>query len=278
METGDYKKVIFDADAYIEMSKYINIKRVLSKEKKENIKGFISFWMLDELLSGGDRHTLQMVHKHCFNEESKQWRILADPVSMVYHILYNADPPYIEERIKEINDLFPKALDGTLTEQEKTHIKLQLETAGADFVRECRNFIGSANSFNSAEVITQGISQIIRRAKEVRQDRNPIKAEEVELIRRGFPGAGEYYELLMRNKLSQTRNRNMLNAQNLIHDQRDWHLFFYAGRDDVYIVTQENKIKTRGLKNVISFEEYLSKVLSLSLYLWVKRFFYGIFR
>jgi len=278
MKPGDYKEVIFDADAYIGMAKYINIKRVLAKEKIRNIKGFISFWTLVELLTGADRdkHTLQMVGKHCFDKESQQWRLWADPVSMVYHILYQEEPPYIEDRIKEITYLFRKALDGTLTEQEKTHIKSQLETVGDNFIRDCRSFVGSINSLTSVQITTQVICQFIQAAKDVRQDRSPIKNEEIELIKSGFSGVGAYYEFLMKNKLAQ--NVSTLSSEKLLHDQRDYHLYFYAGKDDVYIVTQEKKIKTLGLNNVISFEEYLSKVLSMSLYLRVKRFIYKIFR
>ena len=271
METGGYKKVIFDADSYIEMAKYINIKRVLSKEKKKNIKGFISLWTFAELLSGADRdkHTLQMVDKHCFGKELQQWRFWADPVSMVYYILYKEEPPYMKERIKEVTYLFHKALDGTLTEQEKTHIKSQLETVGDNFIRECKSFVGSVNNLTLAQITTQVIRQFIQAAKNVRQDQTPIKNEEIELIKNGFPGAGVYYEFLMKNKLSQ--NVSTLSSEKLLHDQRDYHLFYYVGKDDVYIVTQEKKIKTLGLNNVISFEEYLSKVLSLSLYLWVRK-------
>ncbi len=91
-----------------------------------------------------------------------------------------------------------------------------------------------------------------------------------------FWGAGAYYEFLMKNKLSQ--NVSTLNSKKILHTQHDYHLYFYTGKNDVYIVTQENKIKTLGLNNVISFEEYLSKVLPLSFYWRIKRFFHKIFR
>ena len=274
METGDYKVVIFDADAYIKMAKNINIKRILLKEKRKNFKGFISLWQLAELLSGGDKHTLQTVNKHCFDDELKQWRFWADPVSMVYHILYKEDMPSTEEIKKEIEYLFDKALNSGLTEQEKIHIKSKLEEVGEDFVRECKNFIGSINSLSPAEIATRVISQVIKKAKDERRDQAPIKNEEIGLMKRELPGAGAYYEFLMKSKLPNSRN---LNEEKLLHDQRDWNLFFYAGKDNIYIVTQETKIRKLGLKNVISMEEYLSKELSLSAYLSIRKIIAKIF-
>ena len=74
--------------------------------------------------------------------------------------------PSTEEIKKEIEYLFDKALNSGLTEQEKIHIKSKLEEVGEDFVRECKNFIGSINSLSPAEIATRVISQVIKKAKD----------------------------------------------------------------------------------------------------------------
>ena len=183
-------------------------------------------------------------------------------------------PKWFEEIKKEIEYLFDKALNSGLTEQEKIHIKSKLEEVCEDFVRECKNFIGSINSLSPAEIATRVISQVIKKAKDERRDQAPIKNEEIGLMKRELPGAGAYYEFLMKSKLPNSRN---LNEEKLLHDQRDWNLFFYAGKDNIYIVTQETKIRKLGLKNVISMEEYLSKELSLSAYLSIRKIIAKIF-
>jgi hypothetical protein len=259
--TGSYKIVIFDADAYIVVSrKNINFDKVLSREKEKSTKGYVSLWILEELLSGGDVITLQNVNKHCF-DECYGWRFWADPISQVYYGLYKEEPPYIAEAKKGIEDFFNKALRKGLSEEEKKYIKLQLKQAGTNFVMGCLNYSEDIRNKKPDEIRRYAISQIIQQAKKIRCDSESIKYEEIDFFNKEFPAAGEYYEFLMKNILPQNKNRP--SEEKLLHDLRDWHLFFYAGRDDIGVVTQEKKIRELRLKNVISLEEYLSKELSL---------------
>ena len=257
---GD-KIVVFDADAYVAVGvNKIDIEKILLKEKGGNIKAYASLWILAELLSGGDINTLQNVDKHCADKFG-QWRFFADPVSQVYYSLYTAEPPYIGQIKKGIEDFLKKALSKGLSEDGKKYIKSQLEQAGNDFVKGCLDYTEDIRNKKPEEIRRYAISKIIQQSKKVRGDSESIKDEEIDFFKDQFPAAGIYYEFLMKNILPQTQNRP--NEQKLLHDLRDWHLFFYAGRDDVHIVTQEKKIRTLNLKNVISLEEYCQKVLQI---------------
>jgi len=255
---GD-KIVVFDANAYIAVGVNKIDTKILLKEKEKNIKAYASLWILAELLSGGNINTLQNVNKHCADEFG-QWRFLADPASQVYFILYREESPYTKQQKKEIGYLFNKALNGNLSKQEKTHIKSQLGNAGNSFVAGCQNHKGNVD-LNSDKIQKHAICQIIWRAKQLRDDAKTTTDDEINRVAREFPAAGIVYQDLMKRKLQQKRNK--LNRESLLHDQRDWHLFFNAGRDDVHIVTQEKKIRTLKLKNVISLEEYCQKVLQI---------------
>jgi len=255
------KTVVFDANAYIAVGlNKIEIEKILLKEKGKNIKAYASLWILAELLSGEDINTLQNVNKHCADEFGR-WRFSADPASQVYFILYGEESPYTEQRKKGIVDLFDKALNGNLSGQEKTHIKSQLENAGKSFVAGCQNHKGNVYKLNSDKIQKHAICQIIQKAKELRCDSVAISDEEINSIAKEFPAAGIVYQDILKRKLPQKKNK--LNRESLLHDQRDWHLFFFAGRDDIYIVTQERKIRKLNLKNVICLEEYLQNVLQI---------------
>lgn len=255
------KFVVFDADAYVAVGHTkIDIGKILQKEKIINIKAYASLWTLMELLSGGDINTLQIVDRHCA-DESNRWRFLTDPISQVYYSMYEAAPPYVEEKKKGIEDFFAKALSQGLTDSEKNHIKSQLAQAGSDFIKGCLNYTGDIRNEKPEKIQKYAIGRIIQQAKKVRGNSENVKDTEIDFFKNQFPAAGVYYEFLMKNILPQTKNKP--NEQKLLHDQRDWHLFFCAGRDDVYIVTQEKKIKTLNLKNVTSLEEYCQKILHI---------------
>lgn len=255
----NHKIVIFDSCSYIELGKKgISIEDILSKEQNKGIRGFISLWMLAETLSGTDKITLNNIHRHCF-DGSCGWRLLADPVAQVYFMLYKEEPTFMQTRKKEIEYLFDKALNNGLSEEERNHIKAQLEKTGDPFVKDCQNNRVDIKKLNSVGIQREAIRQIIHMAKGVHSDLTGVEDNEINLFVNQFPAAGAYYELLTRDKFTQKK----LNKDGLLHDQRDWTLVFYAGIDNIYIVTEENRIKRLGFKNVFSLEEYLSGVIQI---------------
>ena len=258
---GGEKITIFDSNAYITIAtKGIDIGGILRKEKGEDIKAYAHFWILAELLQCGDIKTLEIVNKHC-SENSGLLRFFADPVSQVYRALYREDLPD-KERLKQQNiaDLFDKSLGGNLSEQERKAIKSELENAASNFVTTFLNYNGS-DDLNSNKIREYAIYQVILLAKNLRGDTTSISCSDFNAIEREFPAAGIVYQDLMKRKLQQ--NKNNINITNLLHDQRDWQLFFYGGKDNIYIVTQENRIKALNLKNIISLEDYFQKILHM---------------
>ena len=74
-------------------------------------------------------------------------------------------------------------------------------------------------------------------------DRNAF----IKLIVNKFPGSLKYIVDLSRRKASQRQ----VNREELSHDQRDWHIIFYAGLPNVYFVTHENQLLELKLDNVL---------------------------
>jgi len=258
---GSEKITIFDSDAYITIAnKRMDIKKILQKEKEKSIKAYIHFWILLELLQRGDKRTMEIVNKHC-SESSGLLRFYADPVSQVYNALYKMDLPVSEQiKQKQIADSFSKALAGDLSKQDRKDIKSGLKNAASNFVKTFLNYDGN-DDLNSDIVRKYGIYQVIQLAKNLRGDTSSISCNDFNAIEKEFPAAGIVYQDLMKRKLHQ--NKNKINITNLLHDQRDWQLFFYGGKDNIYIVTQESRIKALDLKNIISLEDYCQKILQM---------------
>jgi hypothetical protein len=258
---GSEKITIFDANAYITIAnRGIDLKNILQKEKEKAVKAYAHFWILLELLQRGDVKTLKIVDEHC-SENSGLLRFFADPVSQVYQALYREMLPD-KERFKQekIINSFDKALKGHLSKQERNHIKSQLEDAANEFVTTFSDYNGPVD-LDSNKVCEHAIRQVILKAKNLHGDTTSASKNELNAFKKEFPAAGITYQDLMKRKLKQ--NKNNINRTKLIHDQRDWQLFFYGGKDDVYIVTQESRIKTLNLKNIISLEDYCNKILQI---------------
>lgn len=153
----------------------------------------------------------------------------------------------------EIEALFNKAVHVGLSKEERENIKLQLEGAGKLFA----SYSSKVNKISSGELRREVIRQTIDEAKRLRRDFTPITNDSVEFFMQGFPGAGAHYEYIFKNKF---QNLHAPNRDKLMHDQRDWTLMFYAGRDNVYVVTGEKKFKTLGLKKVMGLDQYLCEI------------------
>ena len=248
------KVVLFDSDVYINCLKSEDIADIKRRESIKGIYAHASPWVILELMKYKDHKALNVLKQHCL-DTIQGIRLMADPASQIYKGIYGRESVLCksllddiitclgldETSIKRLNIPAKLAKTSRIFEDNfPTRVKVKLlRNVEAVKIKCATDLLNLCIILNHFENATERVDDAL------------------DFILQHFNPALTYYADLLMRKAPQ----KALKKDDLSHDQRDWHLIFYAGLKNFFIVTEEKNLLKIG-NNVISLKNYKDEVLS----------------
>lgn len=250
----EQKKVIFDSDVYINLLKNSFIEDIIQWESNKNVFAYAFPWVILELMQYSDDKALDVLKKHCYDTINQNVRLIADPIAQVYKEIYGSESKLCATLLDEI---YHSLTSNSKQKDVANLLKQKGQLFSDDFPLKIK-----VNQKNKNVVKRVCAEHIVNKCIEINsQEENKKtidKNEATNWVIKNFDIPLSYfYDLLLRKA-----TRKNVNKENLCHDLRDWHLIFYGGIADFFVVTEDRVLWDINPENIMSLEIYRNKILS----------------
>lgn len=251
------KKVIFDSDVYIKSLNNGLIENIKHRESNKNIFAYAFPWVILELMQNVNDKALDVLKKHCYDSVNNLVRIIADPIAQIYNEIYGRQ----SKLCAHMFNCLITFLHSNSEERKKVDISEKLKRSGRLFSEGFPAQIKVMQLKKEETAIKRKCAEDIVNfciAIDMHEEKKKVidKNKAINFVVENFPLPLAYYNKLLLRKATQKH----INRKKLYHDQRDWHLLFYA--KDFFIITEDRDLLGINAKNIISFEAYRNTILS----------------